>query len=92
MAKIIIEGVDSRKMRDHLSKFGYKFKHDLRGGPGGSVSIFHHPDGHSVVLSNYGDEWTHNKHNTNHEKTGHGPDDLHDHLMSIHPYYHGRGN
>ena len=90
--KGVTEGSDYVKdQMSHVSKFGYKKEAILAGGPGGARSLYKHPDGHSITISHNGNEWVHSS-IKGHEKSGHGPDDLHDYLMSIHPYYHGKGN
>jgi hypothetical protein len=85
MAKIILENSDYHNI---LSKFGYK-----NTGHG----VYDHKDGHQVQLNHplgvvhiMGKEIGpyHNGATINIKD----PDDLHDHLMSIHPYNHGRGN
>lgn len=72
------------KKKEVATKFGYKTIEEYP-----DFHVLTHPDGHTLAISD--NDWNHST-KVQGVDGGDNADDLHDHLMSIHPYYHGRGN
>lgn len=72
------------KMKALVTKFGYKSVEEYP-----DFHVYSHPDGHTVSVGH--DGWTHSPSVTGIEG-GDNHEDLEDHLMNLHPYYHGKGN